>query len=167
MNEINNIITYIYNNMIGIVLRGFESTYVNIVSKKYMDILINRYSDIQFDIKNINDVCKDLFELEYDEWNAMPIDVKKHILVDDLALEKIIDLSSEALKYAKNKLYNNIVVSKDVTDEIILKLNLCYNNVADFNKDLAMWYISESTVDLDYASGQSENTSMRIGHLRK
>ena len=40
------------------------------------------------------------------------------------------------------------------------------NSVEDYNKELAKWHISEGTMDLKYSSGQTDNTSLRIGHYR-
>lgn len=166
MNNINTVIKKIYDSMIKIILRDIEPDYVEAICRKYMDTLVKRYSDIEFDVENIDYVYKDLFEIEYIEWANMSADMKKHIFLTDVALNKIIDLASEAFKYAKDRLNNNAVISKELADEYILKLKNLLNEVEDFNKNLAMWYISEASVDLDYASNQTENMSTRISHIR-
>jgi len=167
MDNISLVINKIYNNMIKIILSDIESDYHEVVCQKYMETLMNRYSDIDFDEGSIGEVYNFLYQMEYNEWNSMPAAVKKHSFMKDDVLNKIIDLASIAFKYAKDKLDNNVVISKQLANEYILNLNSLYNDVEDFNKNLAMWYISEATVDLDYASNQTDSMSSRISRMKK
>ena len=92
--------------------------------------------------------------------------MKKNILIKDSALNKIIDLSSFAFKCAEDRLVNNIFITKQLCDECILKFNDLYNDVKSFNKNLAMWYVSQATVDLTYASNQTDGMSDRVSHIK-
>lgn len=166
MNNISTIITEIYNNMIKIILSDIEANYHKVVCQKYMEILVNRYSNIVFDETSTEKVYNCLYKIEYDEWSLMTSAMKKHIFISDDSLKKIIDLASVAFKCAKDKLDNSVIISKEFADKNIEELNELYNNVEEFNKNLAMWYISKATVDFDYASNQTEAMSSEISHLK-
>ena len=161
------VINKIYDNMIKIILTDVETEYHEAFCQKYLETLKNRYSDIEVETENVDELYQMLYQVEYDEWQSMSSSMKKHIFMNDVALNNIIDISSIAFKCAKNRLDNNVSISKQEAEQYILKLKELYNSVQDFNKQLAMWYISEANVDFDYASNQTVYMSTRISHLKR
>lgn len=166
MNSINDVIQKLYYNLISVILTGFEESDKKIVEAEYMRILSNRYSELPFNITEYEKLYEKLFKLEYNEWSGLPLDMKKHILLKDSVLDEIINIASEAFKFAKNRLNKNMLISIEEADKYISRLEELYNSVKEYNKQLAQWHISEGILDLKYSSGQTENTSLRIGHIK-
>ena len=46
-------------------------------------------------------------------------------------------------------------------------LNTYYEQVREFNKQIANYYVSEGSIDFQYASGITENMSLRIGRMKR
>ena len=117
MNNITTVINQIYKNMIGIILQDIDIGYHEAISRKYMETLVKRYSDVQFDASRIQDVYNSLFGIEYKEWSSITSGIKKHVLMTDNSLNKIIDIASAAFKAAKARLNNNVIMSKELANE--------------------------------------------------
>ena len=56
MNNISKIINKIYSNMLRIILNDIESDYHEVASKKYMETLMNRYSNIAVDSDSMEEL---------------------------------------------------------------------------------------------------------------
>ena len=164
--NINDIINKIYDNMIGVILVGMEEENYNEVSNEYKRILLNRYSSISINGRDPEELYDKILKIEYDEWQPMAPPMKSHILIKDKSLDQIIDIANGAYKAAKERLYDGKTISTEVADSNKTKMEELYNDVKEYNKALADWHISEGTMDLEYASGRTENTSLRIGRMR-
>ena len=166
MNNINELIKKLYDNLIDIVLNGFEEEFYQLVKKEYLNILNTRYLKYDNNIKNFESVYEAFYKIEYIEWSSMPLNMKKNLFLKDDYLNKIIDITSKAYKYAKERLYNNKMISIEEAKNLTTELEKLLENVQKYNIDIAKWYISEGVMDLQYASGQTNNTSLRIGHIK-
>ena len=164
MTSINEMLNKIYSNIINIILKDFEEEEKILVQQEYIRILKNRYSNLN--ITNYEKVYEKLYKLEYNEWNNLSINAKKQILLKDEVLDEIKNISSKAYENAKERLKNNKSISKEEAEQSINKLNELLTFVKEYNKDLARWHISEGIMDLKYASLQTNNTSMRISHIK-
>lgn len=166
MNSINDVIQKLYYNLINVISNDFEESDKKEIQVEYMKILNNRYSELLFNTTEYEKLYEKLFKIEYNEWSNLSLDMKKHILLKDSALDEIINITSEAFKFAKERLNKNTLISTEIAEQYISRLSELYDSVKDYNKQLANWHISEGTLDLKYSSGQTENMSMRIGHIK-
>lgn len=167
MNNIFDVIQKLYSNLINVITVGFEEKDKKFVENEYMRILKNRYSELDISIDDYDKLYEYLFKIEYKEWNDLSLDVKKHILLKDVALDEIIDITNSAFKFANERLNKNILIPIAQADEYISKLEVLYNSVKEYNQQLAEWHISEGIMDLKYSSGQTENMSLRTSHIAK
>lgn len=83
-------------------------------------------------------------------------------MLKDETLEQIINLSNKGTALAREKKNNNQVISKELCEEQIKKIEELLPHVLEHNDELAKWYLSEAIMDYTYASGQTENHSMRM-----
>lgn len=166
MNSVNDVIQKLYYNLINVISNDFEESDKKEIQVEYMKILNNRYSELPFNTTEYEKLYEKLFKLEYNEWSNLSLDMKKHVLLKDLALDEIINITSEAFKYAQERLNKNILISNEIAEQYISRLSELYDSVKEYNKQLANWHISEGIMDLKYSSGQTENMSMRIGHIK-
>lgn len=166
MININELIEKIYINTINIVLNGFEDNYLELVKRKYYESLKNQYTGLEIHIDDYEKTYETFLKFEIEEWLEKDLEEKKRIFLDDLSLNQIIDIASFAFKSANNRLNNNVLISKDYVEQLIDKLEQLDKNVLEFNKELSSWYLSECIMDLNYSCGNTNNTSLRIGHCR-
>lgn len=166
MNSINDVIQKLYYNLINMISNNFEESDKREIQVEYMKILNNRYSELAINTTEYEKLYEKLFKLEYNEWSNLSLDMKKHVLLKDSALDEIINIASAAFNFAKERLNKNILISTEIAEQYISRLSELYDSVKDYNKQLANWHISEGTLDLKYSSGQTENMSMRIGHIK-
>ena len=158
----NEIIKILYEKLINIVLNGLNEEEKNIGGQEYYNILINRYSDKEIDEK----IFQKIINMEYNEWINIDIDMKKHILLKDKALEEIINLTSKAFKVAQDRLIKNIIIPQQEAEQNIMRIEELYPLVKEYNQQLAKWHMSEGIMDYNYACGKTDNMSMRIGHYK-
>lgn len=163
----------IYNHVINIVIDGLEQENIEIAKEEYKRQLKEYILTMESEIKKYKFIINDYEQLyngilksEEEKWSNLPIGIKKNKLLKDEALNEIINISSEGYKKAEERLYNNKFTPIEYSEEKIKKLKELRELVKEYNKALSDWYISEGTMDLKYASGQTENTSLRIGHLK-
>ena len=163
----------IYDNTINIVLNEIDEESKESISYFYYEYLNEIYKKI--DIKNINiEKAIQIFSnLELLKWKNMSAIVKKMELIKDEALDNIRAISSIALNFAKQKVETRNrneentcdTLDKEKADKYIQKLNTYLSQVKDYNKQLANYYVSEGIMDLNFASGKTNYTSLRIGRI--
>lgn len=166
MKNLNDLINKVYSNNIDIVLNGFNEKDIDGVKKKYLEMLTGQYAGIDKITNDFDKVYEKFIKFENSKWSRKKIDEKKRIFIEDPALNQIIDIASIAYQGAQDRLNNNTLMAKEYSSELINKLVELDKNVLEFNKDLSKWYLSEAGMDLTYACGNTENTSLRIGHMR-
>jgi hypothetical protein len=165
MDERNKFIGNIYTNVINIILNSFENEYQDIVKSKYYKILMKRYSSLDINQDNYDKLYNRFLKLEIEEWSKMPLNTKKNIFIKDVALEEMINISNQAFQYALDRARSAKIISDEIYNKSIDRLKELYMKVKDYNRPLAQWYLSEGTMDLDYASGKTKNTSLRLGKV--
>lgn len=159
---------YIYENSKEILLKGFddskEQEEILYFYKEYLDKL---YSS---NVKNIDEYekLKDRFlKLEISKWSSIPKGVKQGLLIRDEFLNRLGYLSDLGLKYAISKLKGeSIDLTEEQAKKYISDMKLLVDKVRDFNSDLAKTYLSEGILDFMYASGLTNNKSLRVGRMR-
>ena len=165
MNTIDELVDELYKNTVDIVLDGFEGEDIEIVRKKYYENLKEQYSGLDEYIKDYDRTYARFFEFESSEWKEKTLEEKKRTFIEDVAMNRIIDISSIAFESAKARLNENKLLPKELAEELIDKLVASKQSVMEFNRELSEWHLSETYMDLMYSSGMTDNMSRRIGHM--
>lgn len=159
------LIEIIYNETIKTFMYGLPND--DNIKNYYMDYIKKSYAE--FDNGQIKDKNKIniLVELENNKWLNESPDYKKSFIIPDENLKMLSEISSFAYDMAKNRLKNDVLTSDINLSEYLSKIEELKNKVYDFNIYLARELISETILDLQYAIGQSEDTSIRIGRIKE
>lgn len=173
------LILEIYNKTINDILLGIEEKYKDEVCQAYLEYLKKNY--LNFDLELGNKKPEELIilfvDLEKSKWQDTNVDAKLSELLSDPALENIKYISNTGYKYAKTMLDKKFemgvemllqpVIEEEKAQKSIEMLNTYYDQVRDFNKTIATYYVSEGTIDFQYACGITENMSLRIGRIKR
>ncbi len=159
------LIEIIYNKTIKTFMYGLPDD--DNIKNYYMDYIKKSYEE--FDKGQIVDKNKIniLVELENNKWSNESPEYKKSFIIPDENLKKLSEISEFAYDIAKNRLKNDIINSNINLSEYLLKIEKLNKKVYDFNIFLASELVSETILDLQYATGKSEDTSIRIGRLKE
>ncbi len=169
----------IYNKTINDVLNGIDYKYSDELCLAYKGYLKNNYLNFDLSIggKKPEELAILFADLEKSKWHDLDSDAKLSELLSDPAFDNIKYISNTGFKYAESMLSKKFetgaeiivqpVIEKEKALESIEMLNRCYEQVRDFNKDIANYYVSEGIIDFQYASGITENMSLRIGGLSR
>lgn len=161
------LIRYIYNETIVDVLNGFNEFEHEEVRNAYKTYLINNYDSIKSS-KNLEKLKAFYLKLEKARWNSKTKEDKQRLLIEDDYLNRLGYLSDVALQYAKLRLndeQDKIDINVEQVRKFIEEMSVCANMVKDFNKSIATIYLSEGSMDFNYAVGLTDNTSLRVGRM--
>lgn len=163
----NELIKRIYDSIINYVLSDIEEENKSEISDEYMKYLSRSYSNLNISEENFDKICDAFIKRETNRWKNRPENYKKSQLLKDENLNRIREISLTALDYAKKRLFDHTIQLEEVEAKgLIEQMEKCIKLVKPFNMNLAKTYISEGTIDLLYASGKTEYTSLRIGRMR-
>lgn len=157
------LIKTLYDNLINIVLTDIDVSYHEVVKVNYMNYLKNQYFEAYKDFKDLNVLGQTLIRFEKLKWLDKNSDMKLNLLIEDEFLNKISVISSKAFDYANERKASGKLIDESVAENLINEMKQYFQKVLDFNKNFAQWCISDGIVDLIYASGKSNNTSLRMG----
>lgn len=169
------LISEIYNQTINDILNGIDEKYKSELCMAYINYLKRIYLnfDLELGNKKIDELVSVFVNLEKSKWKDANKDSKLSELLHDQAFENIKNISNTGYKYAEEmlskKIFNDAiepVIEKEKAKENIDKLNKYCDQVRNFNKQLATYYVSEGSMDFMYASGITENMSLRIGRMK-
>ena len=174
MDELKNqILTNVYNNMINSILSKFSRGEHEEIKKMYKKYLESSYGPAIEEGDEVEKTSNTFTKLEEISWeDANKNDIRRGITVDE-ALSKLGQLSSQAEKYAQFRLGATISgqeyipqIDIEKAKQILAEMTKLFDQVKPFNKEIAKNYLSEGSVDLAYATQQTDNMSLRIGRLR-
>lgn len=158
----------VYENNIDTVIKGIPNELVNEVKDGYKEYLKKTYFDVYEDGDDISKLITVFSKVEHDTWIEEEPIVKENMLLKDVNLNKLRDLSAQVDKLAKKRLgdenYQNINTPNLSDTEIKdLENQMAYyaKNVRDFNKGVAESILSESVMDLNFGLNKTDNTSFR------
>lgn len=155
------IINKIYTTTINVVLDGFNENEYDSISKKYLVKLHEQFD--KYDPTKINsDVFEKIIASEINKWRSMNRQTKRNIFIPDVYLTKIATISVTAYRYALKRLNEGLIIEPELADKMINEMNNLLNDVFEYNKQVAEWYISHGALDLTYAMGNSEVYSDRL-----
>ena len=163
------VINKVFDKMVVTICSGIDENDCPTIKEEYKNLLHRRYSDsdVMLKINDYDRLFKIIYSIEYKEWVNHSPNIKKGLLIQDEALNQIMDISNTGFNLALKKFNDNTLESVKNVNEEIEKMNKLYDQVRDENKWNAEKYISEGTVDFLYASGQSEAMSLRMGRYPK
>lgn len=160
----------IYNATIDVVLAGFEPDDFDAVSDGYRNYLRKNYDfSILSSItsSNYDKILGAYIMTEKRSWSNMLLDTKKGELFLDENLIKLSGLSAKAEGYARVRITNGEFITREVADDLISSMEEAFKKVEPYNLNLAEQYLSEGSVDCDFASGISNNCSIRLSSERE
>ena len=166
MNEedVKKVIDDVYSQLIDLVLEGFDQIESEQVKKLYYDYLTKEYSDI---IKSKNDIersIRSLSIMEKSYWEYKSKDYKLSMLVKDTFLNQLGSLNQEAYESALERVKTDkLTVTKEDAEQKISKMKELYSKVQPFNSSIGYNYLLEGIEDFNYACGNSDEHSLRVG----
>ena len=173
------LILEIYNKTINDILIGIDGKYKEELCLAYIEYLKKKYLNFDLDLgnKKPEELISLFVDLEKSKWKDTNVDAKLSELLSDSAFENIKHISNTGYKYAKSMLDKKFesgvemllqpVITEEKAQQSIEMLNTYYEQVRDFNKKIATYYVSEGSIDFQYASGITENMSLRIGRIKR
>lgn len=173
------LILEIYNKTVNDILIGIDEKYKKELCLAYVEYLKKKYLNFDLNLgnKKPEELVNLFVDLEKSKWQETNVDAKLSELLSDPAFENIKYISNTGYKYAKSMIDKKFesdteillqpVIEKEKAQESIELLNTYYAQVRDFNKQIAIYYVSEGSIDFQYASGITENMSLRIGRIKR
>lgn len=156
------LITDIYDYIIELILGKIRAEYKDVVAKGYLNYLKNIYSDFEFNQNDYKKVINILRTIQYEKWStSSELYILKELTYDENLL-KIKSLSSNATSYAISRLETGKQISSETYIEIANQFDDLINKVYSFNRKEANLNIADGKMDLLFATGNSDNTSLRI-----
>jgi len=161
-----NIVTDIYNATIGSLLANVDEKEAESMENAYQGYLQDRYGILPISDSNYDRIIGIYIKGESDKWSAMSVDGKRAYLFRDASFSELAGLSGEAESYARARLESKSIISEEKASQMIARMKELVDKVEPYNKDMALIYLSEGSVDCIFASGKSNNTSIRLSSER-
>lgn len=114
----------------------------------------------------MEDKVNDIIEEQTNLWKNKSLEQRKAELLRDEAKEKIISASNTALEMAKERIKKGKIQTDEELYNRLKNVLEDTTKVKEFNKKKIEEDVSEGLVDLDFAFGFTECTSLRIGRYR-
>lgn len=158
------VIKKVFDEMIFTVCMGIDEEDWPVIREEYHKLLIRRYSetDVELKLNDYDKVYKIVYNIEYKRWTNLSPFIKKNLLIVDNALNNVMCISNLGFDFALKRLKDDSLISAEEADTQINKMNEIYKNVRKENKFTADKYISEGTIDLLFASNQTDAMSLRL-----
>ena len=154
-----NLVDYLYNETIDTFLENVDN--INI-KENYKEYLSKVYSKYNFEeLKKLNKL-ESVVNLEKNKWKNKFLNYKKSMVIKDDNFDKLLEFSNTFYQLALNKLKTGENINIDV-GFYQKHIDFYFQNILDFNKQSAQTIYSETILDLNYAAGNSEFMSLRIG----
>lgn len=158
----NEIINNIYDNLISVILKDVDEAYQEIIKVNYLKYLNEQYLE-KYKDKDLSSLLEKLIKFEMAKWEDKTREMKLNFLIEDPALNELSQIASRAFKYANDRKETETLIDENIAETLITEMQELLEKVAEFNNNLANWYFSESLIELNYACGKSDNTSLRMG----
>lgn len=114
----------------------------------------------------IEDKVNELIEEQTNLWKNKSLEERKSELLPDEAKENIISASNMALEMARQRIKEGKIQTDEELYKKLKEILEDTTQVKEYNKRKIKEAVSEGVVDLDFAYGLSEFTSLRIGRYR-
>ena len=114
----------------------------------------------------MEDKVNDIIEEQTNVWKNKSLEQRKSELLRDEAKENIISASNTALEMAKERIKEGKIQTNEELYNRLKNVLEDTTKIKEFNKKKVEEDVSEGLVDLDFAFGFTECTSLRIGRYR-
>lgn len=138
---------------------------LTIAFEKYLYNLVKMAEKIDSSIKDKNKAVEMLLRYSTDNAVELTLDQKRQMLIRDESFEKIRSISNRAFEMTKEVLAKKITEpNEQELEEMKNTLNQSLKDVKDFNKQQAVWLVSEGILDLNFVENpKTEIMSIRLG----
>ncbi len=163
------VIDKVYENVINMILKDFTYEEQEEVREAYKKYLRDCYEDSLYLSDDETELINHFTELENMKWSDKSKVIKQALILEDEWMDKIRDLSNIALEAATLKLIgkdSEIKLTKKEVVEYEENMKEYLTKVRDFNRQQAYGYVSEATLDFEFAVGLTDNMSLRVGRMR-
>lgn len=147
------------------VISNVEDDYKNVIEKYYKMYFVDSYGSLFNENKNIN--VERIISLEINSWKNRTSNEKKFLLIPDKALQEILSISNSAMSKAIDRIQNNVIITEDEFNSCYSKLYDNLKEVLEFNKEVAEVNLADAELDLKFAAGLSDVTSIRVGSYKR
>jgi len=148
-----NVIKFIYDNTIDIVLKDINRNDIEEAKKGYLHYLHFRY-DNKKDVSENDRSMHILAKIEGDNWKAIPLVDRQSLLLKDPALDKLRFFLMSSKVYAKDKKERHINLVSDIqVKNYIMQMHNELSKIRPFNTRLAQKIIKESSDNFMFAAG--------------
>lgn len=138
---------------------------LTIAFEKYLYNLVKMAEKIDSSIKDKNKAVEMLLRYSTDNAVELTLDQKRQMLIRDESFEKIRSISNRAFEMTQEVLAKKITEpNEQELEEMKNTLNQSLKDVKDFNKQQAVWLVSEGILDLNFVENPKiEIMSIRLG----
>lgn len=138
---------------------------LTIAFEKYLYNLVKMAEKIDSSIKDKNKAVEMLLRYSTDNAVKLTLDQKRQMLIKDENFEKIRSISNRAFEMTQEVLAKKITEpNEQELEEMKNTLNQSLKDVKDFNKQQAVWLVSEGILDLNFVENpKTEIMSIRLG----
>ena len=153
----NNVIKFIYDNTINIVLKDINSEDIEEAKKGYIDYLHFHY-DNKKDVNEHDRSLNIMAKVEGDSWRVIPLEDRKSLLLKDPSLDKLKFFLMSSKIYAKDRKDRSIIViNEEQVKNYIMQMHEELSKIRPFNINLAQKIVRESSDNFMYAAGLSND----------
>ena len=114
----------------------------------------------------IEDKVNELIEEQTNLWKNKSLEERKSELLPDESKENIISASNMALEMARQRIKEGKIQTDEELYKKLKKILEDTTQVKEYNKRKIKEAVSEGLVDLDFAFGFTECTSLRVGRYK-
>ena len=153
----------IYDNTKSIIEKKFFAYERDEILKSYKDYLYSRYGKFNNIEKGLDKLC----QLEIKFFENKDKNYIKSLIIKDYNYEELCNLSKQAKMYALSRINDNLLIDANSYNDIIKSMNKIFDKIKPYNKNAAKMVYSEAIVDLEFAAGLTDNTSLRVGRMNR
>ena len=162
-----------YKMVITELVKKFDDSIENQEDKKELSSAFEKYlynlnemaDKSDSGIEDKEKMIEYLLRYSTDNDIKMPLNQKKQMLVKDESFEKIRALSDKAFEMTQDVLAKKLTEPNDQElEDMKNTLNKALKEVKDYNKQQAVWLVSEGILDLNFVKNpKTEIMSIRLG----
>ena len=146
------------------LFKDIDLKYHDSMEQQYKYILKKSWENINLDLKAMDKNVSMVANMEKKKLINTSAVYRLQLYAIDSSFNELDKLSCLAYKYATARYNDEFILSEeDATQNIALMVKYI-DDVYDFNKEYANHLLSEGIVDYNYASGMSNDISLRLAH---
>ena len=159
------ILNKVLKTLTPVLLENIPINVQNTLLNEYQKYLEDNYSSFNDTYSNekANILIELLVEREFKKMKDLDQNDKKRLIIKDENKEKLFYLSMKAFGFAKNRVDNQVLITKEEYEKLKLELSETFELIKSFNKESLKFELSEASLDLEYAAGNiTDIRSLRL-----